>query len=164
MRAPKTDPNKSGQTAFRHPVPHPPVGEREPLRQVWVPEGSLAGFLLGRFLGSGRPLGALKPSKKVGGEAPHLLGGFQSPQGPPRPQKPTPKNSGQTAFRYPATNPQGLVTSRAPNPINSQGFPKAFIFADTASDRWSTRGPPPDRGTLAHPIDTLAVDSTTLGT
>ncbi len=43
---------------------------------VWVPEGSLAGFLLGRFLGSGRPLGALIASKNVGGEAPHIFGWF----------------------------------------------------------------------------------------
>ena len=40
------------------------------------------------FSGSGRPRVALKPSKKVGGgEAPHFIGRFQSPCGPPRPRK-----------------------------------------------------------------------------
>ncbi len=42
----------------------------------FIPEGSLAGILLGRFLGPGRPLGASKPSKNVGGEAPHIFGWF----------------------------------------------------------------------------------------
>ena len=49
-------------------------------------------MLLGRFLGSGRPLEALKASKNVGGEAPYIFGWVESPQGPPRPQTPTPKN------------------------------------------------------------------------
>ncbi len=72
----------------------------------WVPEGSLADFVLGRLLGSGRPLGALKPSQNVGGRSPlhfwmvlKLPGAAQTP-------KTDPQNSGQTAFRY----PEGCMT------------------------------------------------------
>ena len=42
---------------------------------------------IGRFSGSGLPRVALKPSKEVGGFAPHLFGWFESPQGQPRPRK-----------------------------------------------------------------------------
>ncbi len=49
---------------------------------------------------SGRPR---RPGKALkGAEAPHLFEGFPETPGPARPQKRTPKNSGQTAFRYPA--------------------------------------------------------------
>ncbi len=37
----------------------------------------------------------------MGGEAPHMVEGFPGPPGPARPQKRTPTNPGQTAFRYP---------------------------------------------------------------
>ncbi len=39
------------------------------------------------FLGSGRPRGPGKPSKKVGGEAPHLWKGLRGTRGRPDPQK-----------------------------------------------------------------------------
>ena len=41
----------------------------------------------GSVFGVCRPLGALKLSKKMGGEAPHLFGSFYCPLGFPRPQK-----------------------------------------------------------------------------
>ena len=69
---------------------------------IWVPEGSLAGFIWGAFLRSGRPRRPGKALKNVGGFAPHMFEGLPGPPGPARPQKRTPKKSGQTAFRYPA--------------------------------------------------------------
>jgi hypothetical protein len=69
---------------------------------TWVPEGSLAGFLLGAFLKSGRPRRPGNALQNAGGEAPHILEGLPGPPGPARPQKGTPKKYGQTAFRNPA--------------------------------------------------------------
>ncbi len=51
--------------------------------------------------GSGRPRGPRRPFQKVGGFAPHILGGFPGPPGPARLQKRTPNKPSQTAFRYP---------------------------------------------------------------
>ncbi len=42
----------------------------------WVPEGSLAGFLGGAFLRSGRPRGPGKAFKNAEGEAPNIFEGF----------------------------------------------------------------------------------------
>ncbi len=50
----------------------------------WVPDGSLAGFLEGAFLKSGRPRGPGKAFKKVEG--------LPRPPGPAGPQKRTTKN------------------------------------------------------------------------
>jgi hypothetical protein len=74
--------------------------------KLWVPEASLAGFLGGARLRSGRPLGPGKAFKKVGGFAPHILQGFPGPPGPARLQEGTPKNparlpSGTQKLRFP---------------------------------------------------------------
>ncbi len=57
----------------------------------WVPEGSLAGFV-GCILKSGRPWGAGKTFKMVGGEAPTFLKAFPGPRGRPDIKNATPKN------------------------------------------------------------------------
>jgi hypothetical protein len=84
-----------------HVVLKSEIGPKAALTTDWVPEGSLAGFLLGAFLRSGRPRGPGKALKKVGGEAPHIFEGLFGAPGPARRQTGTPKKSGQTAFRYP---------------------------------------------------------------
>ena len=59
-------------------------------------------IFLGRFVGSGRPLGALKPSKNVGGLRPPHFWMVLKPPVVAQTPKTDPQNSGQTAFRYPA--------------------------------------------------------------
>ncbi len=61
---------------------------------------------------SGRPRGPGKAFKKVGGFAPHHLVGDAGPPGP-APSKTHPKNSGQTAFRYPVLNAHLVVVTAA---------------------------------------------------
>ena len=76
------------------------LAARELLAAVAKLTGGAAGPLRGRyergrgenikslpFCGSGRSLGALEPSKKVGDEAPDLFGWLHSPEGPPRATK-----------------------------------------------------------------------------
>ncbi len=53
------------------------------------------------FLKSGRPRGPWNVFKSVGGLRTHIFEGFPGPPEPARPQKRTPKKTGQTAFRYP---------------------------------------------------------------
>jgi hypothetical protein len=67
----------------------------------WVPEGSLAGFLLGAFLRSRRPRGPPKGLQKCGGRSPpHFYRPSRAP-GAGETSKMHPNTSGQIAFRYP---------------------------------------------------------------
>jgi hypothetical protein len=78
--------------------------------------------LLGRFLRSGRPLGAFKPSKRCGGRPPQHFWMVLKPPGAVETPRTDPQNSGQTAFRYPdialetpnSIELKGLVTSSTP--------------------------------------------------
>ncbi len=63
---------------------------------------------------SGRPRGPGQAPKLVGGVAPHLSEGLPGPPVPARPQKDTPKKSGQTAFRYPQISHAPMCHRRAP--------------------------------------------------
>ncbi len=97
----------------------------------WVLEGSLAGFVRGTCLRSGRPRGPGKALKKVGGFAPHILEGFPGPPGPARPQKRTPKNparlpSGTHVWEKPRPEPRSMCTDFQPGgPILS--IPRGFV-------------------------------------
>ncbi len=67
----------------------------------WVPEGSLAGFCLGAFLGSGRPRGPGKAFQNVGGEAPTFLKAFPGPRGRPNFKNAPPKNNRPDCLQVP---------------------------------------------------------------
>ncbi len=58
----------------------------------WVPEGSLAEFCGVHFRGLAGHQSPGRPSKNVGGEAPHMLEGLPGPPGPAKPPKRTQNN------------------------------------------------------------------------
>jgi hypothetical protein len=70
----------------------------------------------------------------------HLLEGFPGPPGPARPQKGTPKQSGQTAFWYPDLSKQ-KHKQKLPPRIRTETGPKLSIFEGT-----SPSGPCPPGG------------------
>ncbi len=77
------------------------------------------------FGGSGRALGALEPSKKVGGEAPHLLDDFKASRG-----RPDPKNDrlSVNSVNLNRLNPNPLVAD--------QRASMGMSFADTGTSWW----------------------------
>ncbi len=93
------------------------------LKAVW-PE------FFGSVLGAWAAPWGFKTIQKCGGEAPYILGWFQSPQGPPRPQKPTQK--------HPARLPSGTQTfglQHPPHFCRRPAAPSARRLADLQQGR-----------------------------
>ena len=84
-------------------------------------KNSLAGFLLGAFVRSGRQRGPGKSFQEGGGRSPHILEGSPGPPGPARPQTCTPQ-----------IRPDCL---QVPSFIEAWGAkaPKSHIFEDESS-------------------------------
>ncbi len=113
----------------------------------WVPEGSLAGFFWGVFLGSGGPRGPGRAFKNVGGVAPPFFEGLPGPPGPARPQKHTQKIRPDylqvpSIFVIPARTPGipqiGRERRTRTYQISSNNPRKSLIFEAGVGDRLAT--------------------------
>ena len=89
----------------------------------------------GTSLRSGRTRGPGRAFKNMGGFALHLFEGFPGPPGPARPQKCTPQQSGQSAFKYPAEEHK---VGDYP-----KGIPECFCWPSVLLEAWRTKAKKP---------------------